>query len=864
MQQHPANVDRPPGSGKTKTIVAIVGALLTNALREVNGVKIARPQQSNGNVRPQSVLSTAKKLLVCAPSNAAVDELVMRLKDGVKTLSGEYHKLSIVRLGRSDNINAKVLDVTLDELVNAKLNIASVKKTNTGDDVGKLMMDHKATCEELNAFIGFLDEQRSKGGAQTPEQSRQVEVLKRRKQQLSNGIDLLRDNGHTAARDAEISRRRIQQEILDDAHVLCATLSGSGHDMFQNLNIEFETVIIDEAAQSIELSALIPLKYGCAKCIMVGDPKQLPPTVLSREAARFQYEQSLFVRMQSNRPDDVHLLDTQYRMHPEISRFPSQAFYDGRLLNGPGMAEARAKPWHQSQILSPYRFFDVQGVHQSAPKGHSLINLAELEVALQLFDRLITDCKGYDFTGKVGIITPYKSQLVELRSSFARKYGDNILKAVEFNTTDAFQGRESEVIIFSCVRASAGGGIGFLSDIRRMNVGITRAKCSLWVLGNSQSLMQGEFWANLINDARRRDRYTQGNIVEILKKPTLLNGMNDAAAITEELDHGPGGHDLEMMDTPVPGGFSHVEVASRRSSIHAVMTDAVQTQHPVGQLGKRVHTSEVNTYHPSGGNGLNLNAMCEWCGSYEHIRRFCTNEEAKKVAGRCWRCHSLHHEEIACNAERCVECGQFGHLANTCPNPNMLSNSERADLRRAETQHKGMLSSALEYRRKRQLGDHDKSVPLVKSTRRTPPIGDQAPKGSKNGTTTSQKRKRRTSPLQDAPRGPEPLINGAVRVPNNVARLSVANGPQERLLMSEPRPIDGLSSPPNPTSYSKRIVPDTFGSKTNSTQKNRNDNTHSLSRQSHDFPEAVKLNNMASQRGNAEVNKVCQCPCSFI
>ncbi|RJE17234.1 tRNA-splicing endonuclease, partial [Aspergillus sclerotialis] len=167
--------------------------------------------------------------------------------------------------------------------------------------------------------------------------------------------------------------------------------------MFQNLSIEFETVVIDEAAQSIELSALIPLKYGCSKCILVGDPKQLPPTVLSRVASRFQYEQSLFVRMQANHPKDVHLLDTQYRMHPEISAFPSAAFYDGRLQDGPNMGSLRASPWHHSEHLSPYRFFDVQGLHQNAAKGHSLVNAAEVRVAMQLYERLVTDFRGYDF-----------------------------------------------------------------------------------------------------------------------------------------------------------------------------------------------------------------------------------------------------------------------------------------------------------------------------------------------------------------------------------------------------------------------------------------------------------------------------------
>jgi senataxin len=229
--------------------------------------------------------------------------------------------------------------------------------------------------------------------------------------------------------------------------------------------------------------------------------------------------------MQTNHPKNVHLLDTQYRMHPEISVFPSDTFYDSRLLDGPGMAKLRDRPWHAAPLLGPYRFFDVQGQHQAAPKGHSLINLAEIDVAIQLYERLMADFGSYDLKAKIGIITPYKSQLAELKTRFSRRYGQTILDLVEFNTTDAFQGRESEVIIFSCVRASPSGNIGFLQDIRRMNVGLTRAKSSLWVLGNSDSLMRGEFWAKLIDDAKRRDRFSHGNYMQQLKKPSPAAAM---------------------------------------------------------------------------------------------------------------------------------------------------------------------------------------------------------------------------------------------------------------------------------------------------------------------------------------------------
>ena len=295
--------------------------------------------------------------------------------------------------------------------------------------------------------------------------------------------------------------------------------------MFRNIDVEFETVIIDEAAQCIELSALIPLKYGATKCILVGDPEQLPPTVLSRSAQSFGYEQSLFVRMQKNHPQDVHLLDTQYRMHPEISSFPSEQFYNSRLIDGPGMDRLREQPWHASTILGPYRFFDVEGVQTKHAQGHSFINVPELNAALALYARLKEDYKNVDFKGKIGIITSYKAQLTEMKARFARKYGDDIFEEIEFNTTDAFQGREREIIIFSCVRAKATGGIGFLGDIRRMNVGLTRAKSSLWVLGDSRSLQQGQFWNKLIEDAKARKRYTSGNVMELFSKPTTRGGQ---------------------------------------------------------------------------------------------------------------------------------------------------------------------------------------------------------------------------------------------------------------------------------------------------------------------------------------------------
>ncbi|KAL4817655.1 SEN1 N terminal-domain-containing protein [Aspergillus spinulosporus] len=505
-------IQGPPGSGKTKTIVALD-----------QGIAITRPTAAI-NARSGARTTTSKKLLVCAPSNAA----------GVKTIHGRHEKLSVIRLGRSDAINTNVLDTSGE---------------NSGEtDLQKIYVEHKAADTAAQ-------------GLPVPEElQREFDLLKKKKTQLSHQIDNARDKNHSAARDADLNRRRIQQEIIDGAH------------MFQNLSIEFETVVIDEAAQSIELSALIPLKYGCSKCILVGDPKQLPPTVLSKVASKYQYEQSLFVRMQANHPNDVHLLDTQYRMHPAISM----------LQDGPDMARLRTRPWHQSELLSPYRFFDVQGLHQSAPKGHSL-----------LYERLLKDFKEYDFSGKIGIITPYKGQLRELKTQFANKYGNAIFNMIDFNTTDAFQGREAEVIIFSCVRAS-NKGIGFLSDIRRMNVGLTRAKSSLWVLGNS----------HLVTDARQRN------------KPQFTGYKNVEMA------------EADASDSPAP---------SRAPSA----SSNLPSESPVsaGASGKDTPPLTKPEGPSGGGNGLDETRNCGICGSFTHMTHNCDNEESKEIArGSCFRC----------------------------------------------------------------------------------------------------------------------------------------------------------------------------------------------------------------------------------
>src|SRR5688572_24180471 len=299
----------------------MVGALLSDQLNQAanGGTPVGAPARPVAAASQPQGQNRPKKLLVCAPSNAAVDELVLRLKGGVKTVGGKARKINVLRLGRVEAINAAVKDVSLDELVRVRLE-GDTTKEKAKEAQDKLHEEAGNLKHQLAELRAIMDEK--KGNEDRTEYlklSGQFDTMKKRQIEIGRQIDANKETANSMGREAEIRRKKIQQEILNSAHVLCATLSGSGHEMFRNLDVEFETVIIDEAAQSVELTALIPLKYGCCKCILVGDPKQLPPTVLSQSAAKFGYDQSLFVRMQQNHPQSVHLLDTQYRMHPEIS-----------------------------------------------------------------------------------------------------------------------------------------------------------------------------------------------------------------------------------------------------------------------------------------------------------------------------------------------------------------------------------------------------------------------------------------------------------------------------------------------------------------------------------------------------------------
>lgn len=541
-------IQGPPGTGKTTTILSMIsyhialrrstrtgtsGSSGGAGIGKLTNTRVAHITTATSPM-PSVDRNCRKPLLVCAPSNAAVDEIVKRLvRDGIVTFdpnparspsdTSVRIKPNVVRIGSLDMIHEDVKPYTLDHLMDKEANAIKHVPSRSGPEV-------IAVQEELALLRRALDGLDGSGPRLqiSPEEDiygiahLKVPELLRRKKALQY---IETERRVTSKKTVDTARSTLRMKILNEADIICSTLSGSGHDMLAKwegqsglgFGIAFDTVIIDEACQCVELSSLIPLRYGAQRCILVGDPNQLPPTVLSQTAQGFAYEQSIFNRIQAVMPDVVYLLSVQYRMHPEISHFPSQYFYQGRLENGPDLALTTQRDWHRFEHLRPFLFFHVPGNEArgtATTSMTSLMNAMEADMAVALVFLLCHACPQINFAGKIGIISPYKQQVREIKRRLLQSFRTKphvLLKNIDVSTVDGFQGQEKEVIIFSCVRASTGGSIGFLSDARRMNVALTRAKCSLFVLGNADALKEHPIWRAMIQNATDKHQYIDYN-----------------------------------------------------------------------------------------------------------------------------------------------------------------------------------------------------------------------------------------------------------------------------------------------------------------------------------------------------------------
>jgi hypothetical protein len=282
--------------------------------------------------------------------------------------------------------------------------------------------------------------------------------------------------------------------VLRRAEVICATCAGAGSDILERFS--FQACLIDEATQATEPATIVPLTKGCAQVVLIGDQKQLPPTIISRDADAAGLGTSLFERMLKS-GIRAFMLKVQYRMHPAIATFPSKAFYKGELLSGTPPSARRAPMGFDWPVPAvPLAFVDVPDGYERSD-GSSQTNPVEAQKIVNIVKKL---CAGHDVLPiDIGIVTPYAAQVRAIkrlltpnmqkkRTRFDEPPAPDSMEALEVSTVDGFQGREKEVIVFTCTRANPNGNVGFLADPRRVNVMLTRARRGLIVVGHIPTL----------------------------------------------------------------------------------------------------------------------------------------------------------------------------------------------------------------------------------------------------------------------------------------------------------------------------------------------------------------------------------------
>lgn len=297
----------------------------------------------------------------------------------------------------------------------------------------------------------------------------------------------------------------INESLFADARVIACTLTGSAHHLLTGRR--FGTLFIDEAAQALEASCWIAIQKA-DRVILAGDHRQLPPTVKSPAALSGGLDKTLMQTICENKPRCVSMLTVQYRMADDIMQFPNQEFYDGLLQSDPGVKYRGILDWDTAvewveaggEESPPFRFPFEEG-ETLAPDGLSRINPAEAELALQTLhdyiERIGKDRILYERLD-IGIISPYKGQVHLLRKMLRKdSYWKPLRHLISINTVDGFQGQERDIILISMVRQNEQGQVGFLADLRRMNVAITRARMKLIIIGHSPTLCRHPFYRRL-------------------------------------------------------------------------------------------------------------------------------------------------------------------------------------------------------------------------------------------------------------------------------------------------------------------------------------------------------------------------------
>ncbi|CAK7338818.1 unnamed protein product [Dovyalis caffra] len=324
----------------------------------------------------------------------------------------------------------------------------------------------------------------------------------------------------------------IRNFCLKNACLVFCTASSSAKLHTEGMT-PIQLLVIDEAAQLKECESTIPLQLsGLRHAVLIGDERQLPAMVQSKISEEAEFGRSLFERLVIL-GHKKHLLDMQYRMHPSISLFPNKVFYDGLIQDAPNVKERNyKKQFLQGNMYGPYSFINVASGKEQLNNGRSMKNLVEVAVVSEIVASLFKEFKRARKKMSVGVISPYNAQVYAIQEKIGTTYSAYSDFAVNVRSVDGFQGGEEDVIIISTVRCNANGSVGFLSNRKRANVALTRARYCLWILGNGATLVNSySIWNKLVADAKERGCFYNAD-----EDKSLSLAIMDALLELDQLD----------------------------------------------------------------------------------------------------------------------------------------------------------------------------------------------------------------------------------------------------------------------------------------------------------------------------------------
>ena len=431
-----AFIHGPPGTGKTTTLVHVI----------------------------KQTVKEERQVLVCAPSNAAVDWLVEKLA---------LENVSVLRIGHPARVTEQSLSKTLDARIAAHPNYQELRALR------KKMEQVRQMASKYKRNFGYHEREQRR---------------------------MMKEEARLLKADADLLEFHITNDLLQNTEAICCTLVGSSHPIMRGK--KFQTAFIDEAGQALEPACWIPILRS-RRIIFAGDHQQLPPTIKSNEAARQGLAKTLFEKGIEKQAHTSSMLEVQYRMHEKIMEFSSRYFYQDKLI-----AHESVRNRLLGENQPPVEFIDTAGCgfnESQDPETLSRCNDEEAQLLIRVVESLVEEVGAEAWVNEqisMAIITPYRAQVDHLQ-----KLADSSEKlqpvrgSIAINTVDAFQGQERDVIAISFVRSNDKGEVGFLGDIRRTNVAMTRARKKLIMIGDSATLGAHPFYLELLEFVQKEGFY---------------------------------------------------------------------------------------------------------------------------------------------------------------------------------------------------------------------------------------------------------------------------------------------------------------------------------------------------------------------